>query len=38
MQAADIWYSIKKHWCMEAQRLRRRVARIRDDAVIGRYA
>ena len=20
-QAADIWYSIKKHWCMEAQRL-----------------
>jgi hypothetical protein len=21
MQAADIWYSIKKHWCTEAQRL-----------------
>jgi hypothetical protein len=19
--AADVWYSIKKHWCLEAQRL-----------------
>ena len=29
LHAADIWYSIKKHWCLEAQRLiraRRRLA------------
>jgi hypothetical protein len=23
MWAADIWHSIKKHWCLEAQRLLR---------------
>jgi hypothetical protein len=21
LHAADIWYSVKKHWCLEAQRL-----------------
>ena len=21
VHAADIWYSVKKHWCLEAQRL-----------------
>jgi hypothetical protein len=28
MWAADVWYSIKKHWCLEAQTLirARRVA------------
>jgi hypothetical protein len=29
LHAADIWYSIKKHWCLEAQRLIR--ARHRAD-------
>jgi hypothetical protein len=24
LHAADIWYSVKKHWCLEAQRLVRR--------------
>ena len=23
LHAADIWYSVKKHWCLEAQRLLR---------------
>ncbi len=28
LHAADIWYSVKKHWCLEAQRLlRSRIAR-----------
>jgi hypothetical protein len=30
LHAADIWYSIKKHWCLEAQRLIR--AKRRADA------
>jgi hypothetical protein len=21
LHAADIWYSVKKHWCLEAQRV-----------------
>jgi hypothetical protein len=30
LQAADMWYSIKKHWCTEAQRLvRERRANVR---------
>ena len=29
VHAADIWYSVKKHWCLEAQRLIR--AERRDD-------
>ena len=26
--AADIWYSVKKHWCLEAQRLIRAKLRL----------
>jgi hypothetical protein len=29
--AADVWHSIKKHWCLEAQRLIR-AQRESDDA------
>jgi hypothetical protein len=32
LHAADIWYSVKKHWCLEAQRL----IRARRDRVAGR--
>ena len=35
--AADVWFSIKKHWCLEAQRLIRakRAALERDDDLAG---
>ena len=34
VHAADIWYSVKKHWCIAAQRLiRARLAAIKPDAV-----
>lgn len=33
--AADVWYSIKKHWCIEAQRF---VRAHRADAATGRLA
>jgi hypothetical protein len=29
--AADVWHSIKKHWCLEAQRLIR-AQRASDEA------
>ena len=32
LHAADIWYSVKKHWCLEAQRL----IRARRDRLAGR--
>jgi hypothetical protein len=35
VHAADIWYSVKQHWCIEAQRLlraRRAAAKATDDA------
>jgi hypothetical protein len=32
LHAADIWYSVKKHWCLEAQRL----IRARRDHLAGR--
>jgi hypothetical protein len=32
LHAADIWYSVKKHWCLEAQRL----IRARRDRLPGR--
>jgi hypothetical protein len=28
LHAADIWYSVKKHWCLEAQRLIRAQRRL----------
>ena len=28
LHAADIWYSVKKHWCLEAQRLIRAKRRL----------
>jgi hypothetical protein len=28
LHAADIWYSVKKHWCLEAQRLVRGARKI----------
>ena len=33
--AADVWFSIKKHWCLEAQKLvrARHAALDRDDAL-----
>jgi pimeloyl-ACP methyl ester carboxylesterase len=35
--AADVWFSIKKHWCLEAQKLIRakRVAFAQDDLLSG---
>jgi hypothetical protein len=36
--AADVWFSIKKHWCLEAQRLIRASRLARDSAALKAHA
>ena len=35
IHAADIWYSVRKHWCLEAQKLIQARRRIRRRSALG---